>query len=74
MGGTCAKHGRDEINTKFWSKNLKGRDHLEDPGIGNTRMDLRKTGWEGADWLHLAQDRENGNDPSGSIQGREFLD
>jgi hypothetical protein len=24
----------------------------------NTRMDLRKTGWEGVDWLHLAQDKD----------------
>jgi hypothetical protein len=24
----------------------------------NTRMDLRKTGWEGVDWLYLAQDRD----------------
>jgi hypothetical protein len=23
----------------------------------NTRMDLRKIGWEGVDWIHLAQDR-----------------
>jgi len=24
----------------------------------NIRMDLRETEWEGVDWLHLAQDRE----------------
>jgi len=23
-------------------------------------MDLRVTGWEGADWIHLAQDRDQG--------------
>jgi hypothetical protein len=23
----------------------------------NIRMDLRKTGWEGMDWIHLAEDR-----------------
>jgi hypothetical protein len=22
------------------------------------RMDLRETGWEGVDWIHLTQDRE----------------
>jgi hypothetical protein len=22
------------------------------------RMDLRETGWEGVDWIHLAQDRD----------------
>jgi hypothetical protein len=24
----------------------------------NIRMDLRKTGWEGVDWIHLAQDKD----------------
>jgi hypothetical protein len=24
----------------------------------NIRTDLRKKGWEGVDWLHLAQDRD----------------
>jgi hypothetical protein len=24
----------------------------------NIRMDLRETGWEGKDWMHLAQDRD----------------
>jgi len=30
MGRTCSTHGRDEMHTKFWSVNLKGRDHSED--------------------------------------------
>jgi hypothetical protein len=25
---------------------------------GNIRMDLREIGWEGVDWIHLAQDRD----------------
>jgi len=25
---------------------------------GYIRMDLRETGWEGVDWMHLAQDRD----------------
>jgi hypothetical protein len=25
---------------------------------GNIRMYLRERGWEGVDWIHLAQDRE----------------
>jgi hypothetical protein len=24
----------------------------------NMGMDLRKVGWEGVDWIHLAQDRD----------------
>jgi hypothetical protein len=28
----------------------------------NIRMDLRETGWEGVDWMGLAQDREQWRD------------
>jgi hypothetical protein len=42
----------------------------------NIRTDLRETGWEGVDWMQLAQVGccEHGNEPSGSIKGGEFLD
>jgi hypothetical protein len=30
IGEACSAHGREEINTKFWSENLKERDHSED--------------------------------------------
>jgi hypothetical protein len=53
---------------------VKGRDHLEDPGIDdNIKMDVRG----GVDWIYLVQDRgcrEHGNEPSGSIKGVLFLD
>jgi len=42
-------------------ENLKGRDHLRDPGVDgryNSRMDLRGIWWEGFDWIHLAQVRD----------------
>jgi hypothetical protein len=44
---------------------------------GNIRTDLREIGSEDVNWMNLAQDRdqcEHGNEPSGSIKGREFLD
>jgi hypothetical protein len=40
----------------------------------------REIGWEGVDWMHLAQvsttgnSCEHGNEPSGSIKDGEFLD
>jgi len=40
------------MHTKFWSENLKGRDHLEDLGIDGMiilRVDLREIAWEGTD-------------------------
>jgi hypothetical protein len=44
--------------TIFWLENLKGgrrRRRWED----NIRMDLGETGWEGMDWIYLAQNREH---------------
>jgi hypothetical protein len=26
--------------------------------VDNIKMDLRKIGWDGVDWIHLAQDRD----------------
>jgi hypothetical protein len=33
---------------------------MEDPGVKwehNIKLDLRETGWDGVDWIDLAQDR-----------------
>jgi len=51
------------MRTKCWSENLKGRNHAEDLAHrweDNIRMDLSEIGWEGMDWSHLAQDRDQG--------------
>jgi hypothetical protein len=45
----------------FWLKNPKGRDYSEDLGVdGKIILDwvLGKIGWDGVDWMHLAQDRD----------------
>jgi hypothetical protein len=36
-------------------------------------MDIREIDGEGVDWMQLAQDRDHGNEPSGSIKCWEFL-
>jgi hypothetical protein len=49
------------MHTKFWTKNVKGRDHAEELGVdGKTISDwiLGEIGWESVDWMHLAQDRD----------------
>jgi hypothetical protein len=44
-------------------------------------MDLWERGWDGVNWIQVAQDRkpvagpcEHGNEPSGSIKGGGLLD
>jgi hypothetical protein len=50
---------RREMYTEFWSEDLKERDRSERlDGHDNIRMDLYETGWEGVDWIRLAQDRD----------------
>jgi hypothetical protein len=48
------------VSKLFVVINVKRRDLSEDQGINgkNFGMDLRETGWEGVDWMHLAQDRD----------------
>jgi hypothetical protein len=60
-------------------ENLKVRDNFGGPGRRweyNIKNDLREIGWEGLDWIRLAQVRgpvarssEHGTEPSGSIKG-----
>jgi hypothetical protein len=43
--------------------------------VENIKMDLREIGWNGVDWIHLAQVEgsfEHGNELSGSIKFWEF--
>jgi hypothetical protein len=74
---------REEVHSGFWQGTLRGKDHLEDPGVDGRiilRWIFRK--WDGGmEWIDLAQDRKGvagtckcGNEPSGSIKSREFLD
>jgi hypothetical protein len=50
------------MHTVFWFRNLKGRDHLEGRRRcrweNNIRTDFREIEWDGVEWMHLAQDRD----------------
>jgi hypothetical protein len=46
------------MHTKFWKENLKGIDQLKitrHKCEDNIKMNLKDEGWEGVDWIHLAQ-------------------
>jgi hypothetical protein len=45
--------------------------------VDNIKMNPREIGWDGMDWIDLAQDRdhsEHSNEPPGSIKCWEFLE
>jgi hypothetical protein len=46
---------------KTLGRKLEGKRSLGRPGLRNKyniRTNFRETGWEGVDWMHLAQDRD----------------
>jgi hypothetical protein len=61
MGTVCGAYGKlDKTNGTLQLKNLKGRDNLGDLGIDVRKIvkQIKKTGLEGVDWIHLGQERE----------------
>jgi hypothetical protein len=46
----------------YWWESHNERDHWEDQDVGGWtilhKMDLREIGWDGMDWIDLAQDRD----------------
>lgn len=60
-GEICNMYGRPKMSTEYWQKNQKGRDFLEDNGLGggdNININLKEIRPEIADWIHLTQDME----------------
>jgi hypothetical protein len=61
MDEACRTHGGDEeMGTTFWSEGLRekplGRNGCR--WDDNVKVGLKKTGCEGVDWIHMAQDRD----------------
>jgi hypothetical protein len=54
-----ARAGKGQVRSRFWWRNLWGKYHLEDLGVGVTilRQIFNKQDG-GADWTDLAQDRD----------------
>jgi hypothetical protein len=45
----------------YWFESQKERDHWEDQDVGGwaiLKWILRDIGWDGVDWIELAQDRD----------------
>jgi hypothetical protein len=44
------------MRTKFWSEIVNRRYNSEDLAVEGKIIYRRKIGWEGEEWIHLAQD------------------
>jgi len=54
VGGHVARVGEKCI---VWWGNLSRKTTRKTPGVGgNTKMDLKKLGWERVDWMHLRRE------------------
>jgi hypothetical protein len=84
MDRACSTNGGEEERIKDLVRKPEGKRPLGRPRrrwVENIKMDLRQTGWDGTDWIDLAQDRkpvegscEHGNEPSGSINCWEVVE
>jgi hypothetical protein len=59
--GHVARIGEKRNAYRILVGNPEGKRPLGRPkrrGVDNIKMDLRETGWDGIDWIDLAQDRD----------------
>jgi hypothetical protein len=78
MGRAYSTNGEKRIAYRILVGNPEGKRPLGSPRcrwVDNIKMDLRDIGWDGMDWIDLAQEGscERGNEPSGSTKRWEFL-
>jgi hypothetical protein len=58
MGGTCSTHGGDKKSYNIMVSNNEGKRPLGrriSRWEHNIKMDFKEIGWEGVEWIHLAQ-------------------
>jgi hypothetical protein len=61
MGWACSTNGERRNAYRILVGKLEERRPLGRPRcrwVENIKMDLRETGWDGIDWITLAQDRD----------------
>jgi hypothetical protein len=60
MSRACSKNGEKMNAYRIMVENPEGRRPLGSPRrrwVDNIKMDLREMGWNGMDWIDLAEDR-----------------
>jgi hypothetical protein len=61
MGGACSTYGEKRNAYRILVRNPEGKTSLGSPRcslVDNIKTDLREIGWDGMDWIDLAQDRD----------------
>jgi hypothetical protein len=61
MGGVCSTNGEKRNAYRILVGKPEGKRPLGRPGrrwVDNIKMDLREIGWDGVDWVDMAQDRD----------------
>jgi hypothetical protein len=60
MGKACSTNGEKRNSYRILVGNMEERRPLGRPScrwVDNIKMDLKEIGWDGIDWIDLAQDR-----------------
>jgi hypothetical protein len=61
MGGACSTNGEKRNSCRILVAKLEGMRPLgrrRRRWVDNIKIDLRGIGWDGADWMDMAQDRD----------------
>jgi hypothetical protein len=61
MGRACSTNGEKKNAFRLSVGNPEGKRPLRRPRcrwVDNIKMDVREIGWDGMDWIDLAQDRD----------------
>jgi hypothetical protein len=61
MGRACSTNGEKRNAYRILVGNPEGKrplGRLRRRWVGNIKMNLREIGWDGGDWIDLAQDRD----------------
>jgi hypothetical protein len=73
MYRTWSTHGEKSNAYRFLMVKPEGKYHWEESEEENIKMDLREIGWNGMDWIDLAQDRDQWWDLVNTVTNLRFL-